>query len=39
MITFSELLVHAGVTLGVMALIGMAWSGLALWRQHRGGAR
>lgn len=39
MITFTELLVHAGVTLGVMSLTGMALSGLMLWRQHRGGVR
>ena len=39
MITLNQILIHAGLTLGVMSLLGMALSGYALWRQRRGGAR
>lgn len=40
MLTLEALLVHSAVTLGVMSIVGMAFSGYALWRQRRkGGAR
>ena len=35
MLTLSDLLIYAGVTLGVMSLSGMLLSGVLWWRQRR----